>query len=351
MRTKQPGFTLVEIIVTIGIVAALSTLAIISFRGTRVAARDTKRLSDFNTLATALQTYYQQNGSYPSTLVAGAALQSPDGQTTYLKTIPANPRPRSDNGCPDQNYTYSVTVSNRWFIVSSCLGQGESGSDILTLTPDGLSKTPNAQFSWWAFDEGDGTTISDGGNLDAILSLSGGTSWEPTENCKKGTCLTLDGDSGYGSFPIPTLPRYTVMTWVKRLSDQATDPEKFEEFQIFATPDDKVGLTVKYYSPSNTTDTHFVFWDGTITSSTTQADLDTFYHVAITSDGTTKKLYINGVVEASGPATNTITSGTGKIGESYSGGTRRLNATLDDFRFYDRALSAHEITNIYNASH
>ncbi len=350
MPKNNSGFTLLEIIVTVGIIAILSTVALISFQSTRVAARDTKRLSDFNTLAAALQTYYQQTGAYPTILANGTALKSPDGQTTYLSAIPKNPSPRADNGCPNSDYTYTVTSSNKWFEVVSCLGQGESGSDILTLTPDGLSKTPNAQFSWWAFDEGDGTTISDGGNLDAILSLSGGTSWEPAENCKKGSCLTLDGESGYGSFPIPTLSRYTVMTWVKRLSDQATDPEKQEEFQIFATPDDKVGLTVQYYSPSNTTDTRFLFWDGTATTSTTQADLDTFYHVAISSDGTTKKLYVNGVVEASGPVTNTITSGTGKIGESYSGGTRRLHATLDDFRFYDRALSAGEITNVYNAS-
>ncbi len=347
MKSKR-GFTLLEILFVVAIIGILATITAVSVQSVRINARDARRISDFNAVRTALLQYYQQNRSYPSSITPGSPLLSPDGKITYFDAVPVNPSPQGDEGCPDRDYSYSPSTNNASFALTSCIGRGTSGSEIITLTPEGIIRTPNP-FGWWSLDTGDGSSTVNSGSIDMPIALNGGYTWEPAENCRLGSCLSFDGTTGNGTFTLPALPQYTVSVWVKRLSDQETEAGKMDESQIFSSSNDHVGLTIQYYSPSNTTDTRFLFWDGGILTSTTQADLDTFYHVVINSDGTTKKLYINGALEGSDTANYSILSGTAKIGEGFNSG-RNLNAIIDDFRIFKRALTEKEVLDLYNSA-
>ena len=68
-ESKSPilskGFTLLELLVVIGIIAALSTLAIVALNTARAKARDTKRMHDLRTISKALDMYYADYGYYP----------------------------------------------------------------------------------------------------------------------------------------------------------------------------------------------------------------------------------------------------------------------------------------------
>lgn len=70
---KKNGFTLVELLVAIGIIAILSTIGLTVFSSTQSKARDSVRKNDLNTLATVLEVYLQKNGRYIK--------NSPDCQT------------------------------------------------------------------------------------------------------------------------------------------------------------------------------------------------------------------------------------------------------------------------------
>jgi len=59
-------FTLVELIVTITIIAILWTIAFTAFNGFQSSARDSSRASDLANLSQALDTYYIKTGSYPN---------------------------------------------------------------------------------------------------------------------------------------------------------------------------------------------------------------------------------------------------------------------------------------------
>lgn len=343
---SKKGFTLIETIITVGIIAVLTTLMLISFRSARVSSRDTKRISDFNTMAAALSMYYQQNGVYPTAITSGAPLVSPNGQTVYLSETPANARPYNDNGCPDSGYTYTVSAANKWFEAVSCIGHGESGSEIITLTPAGLTKTPNAKYAWWKFDEGSGTTVDDSGNLGAGLTLTGSSSWGSGTDCKQGNCYLFNGSDTVASLTLPSLSSYTIMGWVKRLSDQPIVPS--DEYQIFDSANDAVGLSI-WYDKGNGNTPYFNFFNGPVIRSATVPAVGTYYHVAATSDGSTRKLYINGVLEGSKPAGNSLAAGTATIGAFNTGTDRLIDAAIDNFRIYDRALSQKEIQNIYNS--
>ncbi len=63
---SSAGFTLVELMVVVSIIAVLSLIGLVLYSGAQSKARDSIRKSDLNNLALALDIYYQKNGSYPN---------------------------------------------------------------------------------------------------------------------------------------------------------------------------------------------------------------------------------------------------------------------------------------------
>jgi len=79
-RKKQEGFTLIEIMVVILILGLLATLVVQSLRGATDKAKRTKAMADIAELKTALDRYYIDMGSYPTSDQGLAALVNPGGQ-------------------------------------------------------------------------------------------------------------------------------------------------------------------------------------------------------------------------------------------------------------------------------
>jgi len=78
-------------------------------------------------------------------------------------------------------------------------------------------------------------------------------------------------------------------------------------------------------------------------NTTTAFTTNTWYHVAATYDGSAMKIYINGVLDASAPASGNFTAnGILYLGRNYDN-SRSLNGFLDEFRVWKRALTATEI--------
>jgi len=66
MNTKKSkGFTLIELLVVIAIIGLLASIVLVSLNSARGKARDTRRISDFTSIATALEMYYNEHGKYP----------------------------------------------------------------------------------------------------------------------------------------------------------------------------------------------------------------------------------------------------------------------------------------------
>ncbi|NIF05590.1 T9SS type A sorting domain-containing protein [Chryseobacterium sp. Tr-659] len=75
----------------------------------------------------------------------------------------------------------------------------------------------------------------------------------------------------------------------------------------------------------------------------TAFNTNTWYHVAATYDGAAMKLYVNGSLDASTPATGNFTAnGILYLARNYDN-SRALNGSMDEFRVWKRALTAQEI--------
>ena len=104
--SPKKGFTLIELLVVIAIIGLLASIVLVSMGGVRAKARDARRYQDLNQLQLAVELYYNDNGSYPSTGGAwwsvcagpcgphdtsGANGWIPNLAPTYMGSLPTDP--------------------------------------------------------------------------------------------------------------------------------------------------------------------------------------------------------------------------------------------------------------------
>lgn len=89
----KKGFTLLELLIVIAIIAMLSSLGMITVGSQRKKANDARRRTDIHQLQVALEGYYTDHQRYPDQLIFnGQPLASADGQTIYLRSVPRDPK-------------------------------------------------------------------------------------------------------------------------------------------------------------------------------------------------------------------------------------------------------------------
>ena len=364
LKLKRKAFTLLELLLVIGITAVLSAVGVgfyVNQQKTKILDNTAQEIANYLRYAqqkSIAQEQGQQWGVHFENPTSGNGFYALYTGTTYsspieTKYLPAGiefQTPASGN---------SVNVS-----FNKLTGLNYSGAEqeiIIRLTSNqvarvirtmsnGLVVVSEGEKGYWKFDEGSGTTAYDSTIYKNNGTLVNGPTWQSPSNCVSGSCLSFDGSSNYVEVPhsaslMPSAvsaeawiyPRSYAVTWARILEKGGN--------QVGG------GYGLEFNPGGNETQ-RFCIWNGTTPQyidSTTILDLNKWWYIVGTFDGTTMKLYINGKLEASGSATMTSNTWDLFIGRAAGSASNYFNGFIDQVRIYNRALSPAEILQHYNS--
>jgi uncharacterized protein (TIGR02145 family)/prepilin-type N-terminal cleavage/methylation domain-containing protein len=195
-KLNHQGFTFIEVLICVSVICIIATFAVISLNNARMKTRDMKRVTDIAQLGTALGLYYIDQGTYPTIITPGQALESPNGSKTYMFNIPSNPLPRADGDCNDTDYRYVIGSNNKTYSICSCLATKSSDLEAgnISYTPKGWSESDNC------FTCGDNLSL--GGESYPTVQI--GTQCLLNKNlnvgtqiCNSGTTCTAEPDNNF----------------------------------------------------------------------------------------------------------------------------------------------------------
>ncbi len=64
--SKNNGFTIVELLIVIVVIAVLAAISIVAYNGIQTRARDSQRKSDISAIVKAIELYYADKGVFPT---------------------------------------------------------------------------------------------------------------------------------------------------------------------------------------------------------------------------------------------------------------------------------------------
>ena len=149
VNTAKKGFTLIELMIAISIVAVLATIGMVMYSSTQSTARDAKRKGDLEDIKSALFLYKAANGSFcPHSTATNCTLDTSATDATngfeaaagsgikrllpYMKAAVHDPKNATATGdyflnIRYENFVLSATLENAPGTVVACTSGGVTG--------------------------------------------------------------------------------------------------------------------------------------------------------------------------------------------------------------------------------
>lgn len=152
-KTKQNGFTLLEVLIVVAIIGLLSVASILMLNKTREEMVDASRHADLKMLWSAIELYVADNGSVPNPTNITNKWSGPTDslQSLLLKYLPGGlPGNESLNA---RDWIYCWNIGNNKFLIATTVGQNKDvvgdidkvynwtaeeciSSDVINIKPD-----------------------------------------------------------------------------------------------------------------------------------------------------------------------------------------------------------------------
>ena len=232
-----------------------------------------------------------------------------------------------------------------FFLLGASLVITPFAQSVSAVPPAGTTLTGLA--AYWSFDSSSNFNVPDVGG--STLTKGNGASWSASG--KFGGALSLNGGSQslYDTSSPSYLPvgnsSYTQSVWFK--PDVVSGNGGLVGWGDYFSSR-RVNALRLY---QNSGGFRHYWWGADLDCTGAQCPISTgtWYHVASTWDGTTRKLFVNGVLKRSDtPGANNATAANFHIGKTCC--SEFFNGLIDDVAIYTRALSAEEVAELANSS-
>jgi type II secretion system protein G len=155
-HASRKGFTIVELLVVIVVLAILTSIVVVTYSGVHEKARDTTRLNDATAIKEALETYRASKGTYPAS-VAGPYNgwdSSADPAKSFLTNLqqsgymdivpkdPTNTAPTGSNWTTGYRYEYLYS-SDPTFLSSNGCATNRGGVAVLIVVNMEVAGNPS----------------------------------------------------------------------------------------------------------------------------------------------------------------------------------------------------------------
>jgi len=117
---KRNGFTFIEMLVVVAIIAVLTAVGVTNFRVANRKARDGKRQGDLQQIRAALELYRTDEKAYPTVDIISAGEIVSSGGTVYMDSVPDDP-------LEDYNYYYSSDALGLTYTLCAALELDTTG--------------------------------------------------------------------------------------------------------------------------------------------------------------------------------------------------------------------------------
>ncbi len=147
LRKSQSGFTIIELLIVIAIIAILAGVVLVNFQGAQAKARDTQRVSNMSALQAKLEEYYGTNNGYPNTFTATTfpgmdpnTIVDPKGASITINSVVADKSAADAVAAPT-----AASTSNYLYVPYGTTGCTTTctGYEIKTYIEKPTTQTPN----------------------------------------------------------------------------------------------------------------------------------------------------------------------------------------------------------------
>ncbi len=224
-------------------------------------------------------------------------------------------------------------------------GKSLSATDISNLREQTLNPSNGEEYliSHWKLDEGNGSNISDSkGNNHGTAANVGWTSG------MSGAAIVCNGTSSNINIAnhssLNPTEEISMMAWVKTFENKTTKIAQKGDWDGHGLGQGKWdGWNVHVRTADNVS--HSLHWGDGL------PQFDTWYHLAMTYDGSTLKMFVNGQLKNSKALTGALKVNTRAFSIGSDNAAQKFfNGWIDDVRYYGKALSPIEIQTVFGGS-
>lgn len=131
---KEKGFSLIELLVVMFVLAILSAVLLPNLLGARQKAKDAQLISDMNAIKNALRLYYNETQNYPETKDDALAILP-----TYMK------------GIGSTDFEYSTDATRESFTIIFDLNSTTGDEDTASQAKCGIDPPVNGRYAVCSF--------------------------------------------------------------------------------------------------------------------------------------------------------------------------------------------------------